>query len=120
MGADPAWSRELFQMALIPDLVFYLDIDVETLVPRVVQGKGMDYWESGMHLALGSDIFESFQRYQRRIIEEYKRLADEFGFISVDARGSIEEIQAALRGHILNYLSARDVKTVTRTDDPAD
>ncbi len=121
MGADPAWSRELFQMALIPDRIFYLDIDLETLVPRVVQGKGMDYWESGMHLALGSDIFESFQRYQRRIIEEYKRLADEFGFISVDARGSIDEIQSELRRHILSYLgTARNSKTSARIDELPD
>lgn len=111
MGADPAWSRELFQMALIPDLVFYLDIEVETLVPRVVQGKGMDYWESGMHLALDTDIFESFKRYQRRIIEEYKRMVDEFGFITINARGSIDEIQTELRRHILNHLStARGLK----------
>src|SRR5207253_2936069 len=66
MGADPHWTRQLFGCALMPDLVLYLEIDVDGLVPRVVQGKGMDYWESGMHLALGNDIFESFQRYQRR------------------------------------------------------
>lgn len=104
MGADPAWARELFQMALIPDLVFYLDIDVDTLVPRVVHGKGMDYWESGMHLALSTDIFDSFKRYQGRLIEEYNRLADEFSFVKIDARRSIEEIQSDLRGNILAYL----------------
>ena len=82
MGADPAWTRELFGFALVPDLVLYLEIDVEHLVPRVLEGKGMDYWESGMHLALGTDIFDSFQRYQRRLIEEYNALAREFGFVS--------------------------------------
>src|SRR5438105_3452382 len=56
MGADPGWTRQLFGFALMPDLVLYLQIDVEHLVPRVLQGKGMDYWESGMHLALGIDI----------------------------------------------------------------
>src|SRR6201982_828762 len=85
MGADSEWTRDLFGMALVPDLVLYLDIDVETLVPRVVQGKGMDYWESGMHLALGTDLFDSFVRYQRRLIGESRRLADEFGFATVDA-----------------------------------
>src|SRR6202048_1971035 len=93
MGAEPGWTRDLFGMALVPDLVFYLDIDVETLIPRVVQGKGMDYWESGMHLALGSDMFDSFQRYQRRLIGEYQRLAAEFGFATIDARRSIDEVQ---------------------------
>jgi len=104
MGADPAWTRELFGFALVPDLVLYLEIDVEHLVPRVLEGKGMDYWESGMHLALGTDIFDSFQRYQRRLIEEYNALAREFGFVTVDARQPVESIQEELRQHIASYL----------------
>jgi dTMP kinase len=105
MGADPAWTRELFGMALTPDLVLYLDIDVEQLVPRVLRGKGMDYWESGMHLALGNDIFESFQRYQRRLIEEYNLLGREFGFTTIDARRSVDAIQSDLREHMSAYLA---------------
>jgi dTMP kinase len=108
MGADPAWTRDLFGMALVPDLVLYLDIELDTLIPRVVQGKGMDYWESGMHLALGSDLFDSFQRYQANLIEEYRRLANEFGFITVDARRSIDEVQKELRAHIFDYLKGTD------------
>jgi dTMP kinase len=104
MGADPAWTRDLFGMALVPDLVLYLDIGLEALIPRVVQGKGMDYWESGMHLALGTDLFDSFQRYQSSLIEEYRRLANEFGFVIVDARQSIDEVQNKLRTHIFDYL----------------
>ena len=108
MGADSVWTRDLFGMALVPDLVLYLDIDVETLVPRVVQGKGMDYWESGMHLALGTDLFDSFVRYQRRLIREYQRLAEEFGFISIDARRPIDDVQSELRTHIADYLRKVD------------
>ena len=105
MGADPIWTRELFGYALTPDLVLYLEIDVENLLPRVVQGKGMDYWESGMHLALGDDIFESFHRYQGRLIEEYNVLAREFNFVSIDARRSVEAIQGDLREHVAAYLA---------------
>jgi dTMP kinase len=105
MGADPAWTRELFGMALTPDLVLYLEIDVDQLVPRVLRGKGMDYWESGMHLALGNDIFDSFQRYQRRLIEEYNLLAREFRFVTIDARRSIDAIQSDLREHMSSYLA---------------
>jgi dTMP kinase len=109
MGADPAWTRDLFGMALVPDLVLYLDIDVETLIPRVVLGKGMEYWESGMHLALGTDLFDSFQRYQHNLIEEYRRLAREFDFVMVDAHRSIEEVQKELRAHISDYLKGAAV-----------
>ena len=105
MGADRQWTRELFGCALVPDLVLYLKIDVEHLIPRVLEGKGMDYWESGMHLALGSDMFDSFRRYQSRLIREYNRLAQEFHFLTVDARRPIETIQADLRRHIAAYLN---------------
>ncbi len=104
MGADPEWTRKVFGMALVPDLVLYLDIDVATLIPRVVMGKGMDYWESGMHLALGTDLFDSFERYQSRLLEEYRKLSSEFGFITIDARMPIEEVQTELRKRIADYL----------------
>ena len=110
MGADPQWTREVFGMALVPDLVLYLDIDVESLIPRVIMGKGMDYWESGMHLALGTDLFDSFERYQTRLLDEYRRLSSEFGFISVDARLPIEQLQGEIRKHIAEYLSGANAK----------
>ncbi|HYR96289.1 MAG TPA: hypothetical protein VEM57_06095 [Candidatus Binatus sp.] len=106
MGADPIWTRELFGFALTPDLVLYLEIDVDSLVPRVLQGKGMDYWESGMHLALGNDIFDSFKRYQGSLIDEYNVLAREFDFVTVDARRSIEAIQSDLRENVSAYLAS--------------
>jgi dTMP kinase len=104
MGMDASWTRQLFGMALVPDLVLYLEIDVEHLIPRVLEGKGMDYWESGMHLALGDDIFDSFTRYQTQLIGEYNRLARQHRFVSVDARRSVDEIQADLRSHVSAYL----------------
>ncbi len=74
MGADPTWTRSLFGFALVPDLVLYLKVDLASLIPRALEGKGMDYWESGMHLASSSDLFESFCNYQRRLIREFNGL----------------------------------------------
>jgi dTMP kinase len=104
MGADPTWSRSLFGFALVPDLVLYLKIDIASLIPRALEGKGMDYWESGMHQAYGSDLFESFRNYQRRLIREFNALAREFGFITIDARKSPEIIQDKLREHVGGFL----------------
>ena len=105
MGADPEWTRKLFGFAVVPDLVMYLKIDVKHLVPRVLESKGMDYWESGMHLKLGSDIFDSFRRYQARILREYDRMTEEFGFVTVDAQQPVDGIQQELRGTIGRYLA---------------
>jgi dTMP kinase len=112
MGADSAWSRSLFGFALVPDLVLYLKIDVDTLIQRVLEGKGMDYWESGMHLALGKDIFESFRNYQTRLIREFNALAREFKFITLDARRRPELIQRQLRDQIGRFLRSKRVERV--------
>jgi dTMP kinase len=116
MGVDAQWTRQLFGMALVPDLVLYLEIDVDRLIPRVLEGKGMDYWESGMHLALGHDMFDSFTRYQTQLIGEYNRLARQNRFVQVDARQSIDDIQGRLRGHISRYLKrSREAQARTRS-----
>ncbi len=107
MGTDPAWSRALFGFALVPDLVLYLKIGLDSLIPRVLEGKGMNYWESGMHLSLGEDIFESFRKYQRRLIHELNSLSTEFNFITLDARKPSDVIQWHLRDHIGRFLRGR-------------
>ena len=114
MGADAQWTRRLFGFAVVPDLVLYLKIDVRRLIPRVLESKGMDYWESGMHLKLGGDIFDSFRRYQTRLIREYDAVAEEFDFATVDASRPIEAIQQDLRGHIGRYLEGERPQTGRR------
>ncbi len=103
-GADRTWIRNVLGFALIPHLVCYLRIDVETLALRVIETTGMNYWESGMDLRLGGDLYDSFKKYQSLLIGEFDKMAQEFSFNVVDARKSPEEIQNELRGHILPVL----------------
>ncbi|MDH4087421.1 MAG: thymidylate kinase [Nitrospira sp.] len=103
-SADRAWIRNVLGFALIPDLVCYLRIDVETLALRVIETTGMNYWESGMDLRLGGDLYDSFKKYQSLLIGEFDKMALEFRFNVVDARKSPEEIQNELRGYILPVL----------------
>ena len=111
-SGDRQWIRDVFGFALIPDLVCYLRIDVDTLALRVIETTGMNYWESGMDLRLGADLYDSFKKYQSLMIKEFDRMAEEFHFNVVDARKSPEDIQAELRGHILPVLQQSK-----RTDD---
>src|SRR5919201_5518517 len=104
-GVDRQWIRNLFGFAIAPHLVFYLRIDEKTLIRRVLQARGMDYWESGMDLKLGDDIYESFRAYQRVLLKEYTSMADEFGFRILDARRKIEVIQDELRRQIGAFLA---------------
>ena len=94
------WIRNVFGFALVPDLVFYLRIDVDTLALRVIETKGLNFWESGMDVRLSSDLYDSFKKYQTLLIEEFDKMAEEFGFEVLDARKSPDQIQEMLRGKI--------------------
>ena len=100
-GGGRDWIRNVFGFSIIPDMVLYLRTDVESLVPRVIVSKGMDYWESGMDMHLGEDLYDSFCAYQQRIITEYEGMAKEFNFEIVETGGrSMDEIQEDLRKRI--------------------
>ncbi len=105
-GGDRQWIRDAFGFALIPDLVCYLRIDVETLALRVIESKGMNYWESGMDLRLGTDLYESFKKYQSLLIKEFDHMANEFHFEVIDARKAPEDIQEELRARIQPLLKS--------------
>ncbi len=107
-SGDRRWIRDVFGFALVPDLVCYLRIDVDTLALRVIETGGMNYWESGMDLKLGADLYDSFKKYQLLLIEEFDKMAEEFHFNVVDARKSPEEIQEEIRGHILPVLQSQN------------
>ncbi len=112
---DERWIRELFSFALVPDLVIYLKIDIESLVPRAIESGGMNYWEAGMDLHMGQDLFDSFVNYQSTLIAQYDRLTKEFGFETVDARKPVEEIHDSIRDSVKAIL--RSVKSRSGADD---
>jgi dTMP kinase len=67
---DPAWIRHVTGFGLVPHAIYYLRAEVKDLVSRVVIGRGQfDYWESGMDFRFGEDMYESFIRYQKRLIQ---------------------------------------------------
>jgi dTMP kinase len=107
-AVDRAWIRNLYGFAIAPHLVFYLKIDEKTLIRRVLQSRGMDFWESGMDMKVGDDIYESFRAYQRTLLREYASMADEFGFRVLDARRKIDVLQEELRRQIGAFLSDAD------------
>jgi dTMP kinase len=103
-GVDRPWLRSLYGFAIAPHLVFYLKVDVETLIGRVLESRGMDFWESGMDLKHGDDIYDSFRAYQNKLLREYASMADEFHFRVIDARRSIDQIQEELRKQVAAFL----------------
>lgn len=103
-GADPAWIRSIYGLALIPDAVYYLRVGIDDLIPRVLQRGGFDYWESGMDMRLGADLFESFVNYQGRMIEQFEEMSGEYGFHDIDASLPVDQISEQLKRSILPLL----------------
>ena len=103
-GVDSQWIRRLYGFAIAPHLVFYLKIEAEALARRVLEAGGMEYWESGMDMKAGDDIYDNFKHYQRQLLKEYSAMADEFGFRVIEGRRSITSIQEELRRQIGAFL----------------
>ena len=59
-GADPEWMRGVYCFALKPDAILYLRVKIDDLVTRVLQSTGFDYWESGMDLHMGEDMYARY------------------------------------------------------------
>lgn len=107
-SADKHWLRELFSFAVQPDLIFYLQLGVEDLVPRVLEAGKMNYWESGLDMSYGDDLFDSFVAYQTELIQQFNILSEEFGFHCVDAKQDPRAIQRQLRRAVTAYLESSD------------
>jgi dTMP kinase len=92
-GEDRTWMERVLGFALIPHKVFYLRAGVKDLVSRVVLGRGhFDYWESGMDLRFGKNMYDSFVNYQTRLIRVFDMLAKAYDIEMIDATRTADEI----------------------------
>ena len=81
---------------------------VKDLVSRVVLGRGrFDYWESGMDLRFGKDMYDSFIKYQTRLIREFDKLAKTYDIEMIDATRSADEIFHQLQTSISRLFTPR-------------
>lgn len=107
-GLEPSWIKACYGLALKPDAVFYLRANIGGLIPRVLTSPtGFDYWESGMDIHLGDDLFDSFAEYQTRMLAVFDSMRDEYGFEVIDATKPIDVIYRNLQrqiGRILREL----------------
>jgi dTMP kinase len=109
-GMDEEWLKNLYGMALVPDVVFYLNVTPEQLVQRTfAKYSSLDYWESGMDLGLARDMFDSFLKYQALMARQFKRLQNIYGFHIIEGHRSVEAINAELRNRMEAVLAGRNL-----------
>lgn len=105
---DRRWIEQVSGNALVPHAVYYLRADVKDLVSRVVVGRGsFDFWESGMDMRFGRDMYESFVRYQSLLIRALDRMEKRYGFQVIDAGKPSDKIFKDLQRRISRLFAAR-------------
>ncbi|MFZ3070266.1 MAG: hypothetical protein WA110_03980 [Anaerolineaceae bacterium] len=109
-GIDKAWSRQLYGIALKPDVILYLKASVPMLVTRLIHGRGLNYWEAGMDMHLADNLYDSFVAYQSLLIKQFDEVAQEYNFVLVDADQKVTPIFEDLKAHILELLHNRLIK----------
>ena len=91
-GVPARWLDDVLEFAMVPDQIYFLDVDLERLMPRVMANRELDYWESGHDFLPEPDRYASFVRYQGALIEEFRSLSNQYGFETIDARRSVREV----------------------------
>jgi dTMP kinase len=99
-GLDQDWVYNVLGFALVPDKVFYLRSDLNHLVPRVLNARGFNYWESGMDFLRKRDYYESYVEYQGKLLAQFDAMGSEFDFHLIDARRSVHDVFVELRHNI--------------------
>jgi dTMP kinase len=97
-GVHPEWVRDLYGFAIRPDIAFYFKVPVDVALKRISNGRReIKYHEAGMDLQLEDNVRDGFRLFQGRILEEYDRIAVEYGMTVVDAALPIATQQATIR-----------------------
>jgi dTMP kinase len=111
-GVDPQWVRKLYGFALRPTIAFYFRVTLEESLSRILSGRpALKYYEAGMDVGLDDDPYESYRLFQKRILEEYDKMVDEFGLTVVDATLPLLKQQEIMRQTVEPHL-----KGVLRAD----
>jgi dTMP kinase len=108
-GIGRDYLHGLYEMALRPNLTFWLNVRPEVAFDREFKkAHSISYWESGRDMSLSNDLFQSFIRYQSMIKREFEYLANRHGFMEVDGEGSVSEVNGVLRKQIAAHLGIRN------------
>ena len=118
-GVDPHWVRNLYSFAPNPDICFYFRVPLDVAVDRITSSRAkIKYYEAGMDLGLSDNKVTSFRLFQQRIIDEYDKMVEEFGFTVVDGTLEVQKqqkmIRQIVRRSLLNWQGLPNPRVVDR------
>lgn len=104
-GIERDYLHGLYEMAVRPDLTFWLNVRPEIAFEREFRkSHAISYWESGRDLSLSDDLFQSFILYQAKIKKEFEALSERHGFLELDGEASVVSVNNDLRKRIAAHL----------------
>jgi len=107
-GADPEWARKVYGFALKPDVVFYLKCGLPQLITRMINGRGFDYWESGMDIRCADNLYDSFVAYQSRLIDQFDGMSKEYRFKTIDANKPVQDVFEELKKQMKLFIRRQE------------
>jgi len=108
-GIGRDYLHGIYEMALRPDLTFWLNVKPEVAFDREFKkAHTISYWESGRDMSLSNDLFQSFIRYQSLIKKEFEYLSRRHGFIELDGEGTVAAVNRELRKRIGAHLGIKN------------
>ncbi len=110
-GVSPQWIRNLYSFSVKPDISFYFDVPIQIACDRILSNRAqIKFHEAGMDLGLSTDTKESFKMFQSKIMDEYKKMIEEFSLTSIDATLEIHDQQEIVRAKVKENLKGYSKK----------
>jgi dTMP kinase len=83
----------------------------------VLEAGKMNYWESGMDMNYGDDLYDSFVSYQSSLIEQFNQMATEYNFTTLNAAQNPQTIHRQLRNAVSEHLESTAYHPANLSDD---
>jgi len=97
-GVDHEWVRNMYSFAMQPDIALYFRVPLDIAVQRITSTRTkLKYYEAGMDLDLSESRTESFMLFQKRILNEYDNMIDEFDLTLIDGTLTVQAQKRAGR-----------------------
>src|SRR2546428_11425125 len=107
------WSMSLYAPVRKPDIVFYFAGSAEVFANRIAASRQMKFYEAGQDITGLSDPFESYRRFAPKVLAQYQRLHEHFGFVIVNAEQAIYEQHRFIRETYMERTSSLSAKSVS-------
>jgi dTMP kinase len=110
-GIGRDYLHGIYEMALRPDLTFWLNVVPEVAFDREFKkSHAISYWESGRDMSLSNDLYQSFVRYQSLIKKEFEYLSRRHCFVELDGEDSVVNVNRELRKRIGAHLGIKSTQ----------